>query len=175
MHLPRIRLRNFDRHVSPDSLQHGVARRTMLSIDGPELLKMRMRSVTLLALSLLLAGVWSQDCARGQTAPPVSLAPPKASPPRANAKNSPAASDRISPTPPTGGLPQAPNSAADYDGFSVGRDDNDIPDRMTRPMTSRAAKSSTPNPDTQGNTAQQLIDQEDEALKRKLMICRNCK
>lgn len=42
-------------------------------------------------------------------------------------------------------------------------------------MTSRAAKSSTPNPDTQGNTAQQLIDQEDEALKRKLMICRNCK
>lgn len=137
MHLPRIRLRNFDRHVSPDSLQHGVARRTMLSIDGPELLKMRMRSVTLLALSLLLAGVWSQDSARGQTAPPVSLAPPKASPPRANAKNSPAASDRISPTPPTGGLPQAPNSAADYDGFRATSDDNDTPDRTTRP-TGRA-------------------------------------
>jgi len=38
-------------------------------------------------------------------------------------------------------------------------------------MTSRAAKGSKPNPDT----AQQLIDQEDEALKRKLTICKNCK
>ncbi|MHC4044227.1 hypothetical protein [Bradyrhizobium sp. 23AC] len=139
-----------------------------------------MRSVTLLALSLLFVGVWSQDSARGQTAPPVSLAPPKASQPRANAKNSPAASDRMLPAPATGGLPQAPNSAADYDGFRATSDDNDTPGPTTRPITSRAAKGAKvnpdkSNPDTKGNSAQELIDQEDEALKRKLMICRNCK
>ncbi|WP_177234721.1 hypothetical protein [Bradyrhizobium sp. cf659] len=131
-----------------------------------------MRSVTLLALSLMFVGTWSDDSARGQTsvAPPVSLAPPKASPPRANAKNSPAASDRVSSTPATGGPPQSPNPAADYDGFSA-VDDNDTPEQATRPMTSRAAKGSRPNPDT----AQQSIDQEDEALKRKLTICKSCK
>ncbi|MEH2689101.1 hypothetical protein DXU04_29945 [Bradyrhizobium diazoefficiens] len=133
---------------------------------------MRMRSVTLLALGLMLVGAWSYDSARGQTslAPPVSLAPPKESPPRASAKNSPAASDRVSSTPATGGLPQSPNPAADYDGFSA-VDDNDTPEQATRPMTSRAAKGSKPNPDT----AQQSIDQEDEALKRKLTICKSCK
>ncbi|APO54848.1 hypothetical protein LUI11_09555 [Bradyrhizobium diazoefficiens] len=131
-----------------------------------------MRSVTLLALGLMLVGAWSYDSARGQTslAPPVSLAPPKESPPRASAKNSPAASDRVSSTPATGGLPQSPNPAADYDGFSA-VDDNDTPEQATRPMTSRAAKGSKPNPDT----AQQSIDQEDEALKRKLTICKSCK
>lgn len=136
-----------------------------------------MRSATLLALSLMVVGIWSQDGARGQTSstPPVSLAPPKASPPRANAKNSPAASDRMSSTPAIGGLPSPPNSAADYDGFSVGSDDNDTPDQATRPVASRAARSATSNPDSKGNAAQQLIDQEDEALKRKLTICNSCK
>ncbi|WP_202633035.1 hypothetical protein [Bradyrhizobium sp. LCT2] len=131
-----------------------------------------MRSVTLLALGFMLVGAWSYDSARGQTsvAPPVSLAPPKESPPRASAKNSPAASDRVSSTPATGGVPQPPNSAADYDGFSA-VDDNDTPEQTTRATTSRAAKGSKPNPDT----AQQSIDQEDEALKRKLTICKNCK
>ncbi|WP_049823758.1 hypothetical protein [Bradyrhizobium sp. WSM2254] len=138
-----------------------------------------MRSVTLLALGLMFVGAWSHDSARGQTsaAPPVSLAPPKASPPRASAKNSPAASDRVSSTPATGGPPQSPNPAADYDGFNA-VDDNDTPEQTTRPMTSRAAKGSKPNPDTaqhNPDTAQQLIDQEDEALKRKLTICKSCK
>ncbi|BAC48373.1 bll3108 [Bradyrhizobium diazoefficiens USDA 110] len=133
---------------------------------------MRMRSVTLLALGLMLVGAWSHDSAKGQTsaAPPVSLAPPKASLPRASAKNSPAASDRVSSTPATGGPPQSPNPAADYDGFSA-VDDNDTPEPATRATTSRAAKGSKPNPDT----AQQSIDQEDEALKRRLTICKNCK
>ena len=131
-----------------------------------------MRSVTLLALGLMLVGAWSHDSAKGQTsaAPPVSLAPPKASLPRASAKNSPAASDRVSSTPATGGVPQPPNPAADYDGFSA-VDDNDTPEQTTRATTSRAAKGSKPNPDT----AQQSIDQEDEALKRKLTICKSCK
>lgn len=138
---------------------------------------MRMRSATLLAVSLMLVGIWPHDSARGQTssAPPVSLAPPKASPPRANARNPPAASDRTSSTPATGGLPQAPNPAADYDGFSVGSEDNDTPEQATRPMRSRAAKGSKPNLDTNGTTAQQSIDREDEALQRKLTICKSCK
>ena len=137
-----------------------------------------MKSATLLALGFLVVGVWSQDSASGQTsvAPPVSLAPPKASPPRARAKNSPAASDSVPSTPATSGLPSQPNPAVDYDGFSVGTvDDNAPPDQTTRPMRPRAAKGSKPNPDTKGIAGQDPIDQEDEALKRKLTICKSCK
>ncbi len=137
-----------------------------------------MKSATLLALSLMFIGVWSQDSAIGQTsvAPPVSLAPPKASPPRAGAKNSPAGSDNVSSTPATSAPPSSPNPAVDYDGFSVGTvEDNDTPDQATRPMRSRAAKGSKPNPDTKGIAGQEAIDQEDEALKRKLTICKSCK
>jgi len=78
-------------------------------------------------------------------------------------------------TPAIGGLPQAPNPAVDYDGFSVGGEDNDTPEQATRPTRSRAAKGSRPNPDTNGTTAQQSIDREDEALQRKLTICKSCK
>jgi hypothetical protein len=137
-----------------------------------------MKPATLLALSLMFIGLSSQDSVRGQTsvAPPVSLAPPKASLPRAGAKNSPTASDNVSSTPATSGPPSLPKPAADYDGFSVGTvDDSDIPDQATRPVRSRAAKGSRPNPDTKGIAAQEAIDQEDEALKRKLTICKSCK
>lgn len=136
-----------------------------------------MKNTTLLALSCMVVGVWSPDSARGQTspAPPVSLAPPKASP-QAGTKNSPAASDGVSSIPATGGPPSLPNPAADYDGFSVGTaDDNDTPDQPKRPTTSRTTKGTKPNPDAKGTTAQQSIDQEDEALKRKLTICKSCK
>jgi hypothetical protein len=142
---------------------------------------MRMRSVTLLAFSLIFVGVWSQDGARGQTsvAPPVSLSPPNASPPHAGAKNSrppPAISIREASPPVIGRLPSAPNPAADYDGFSVGAgDDNDTSSQAAPPVRSRAAKGSRADPGTKGAAAYQLIDQEDEALKRKLMICQNCK
>ena len=137
-----------------------------------------MKRATLLALSFVFIAAWSQDSARGQTsvAPPVSLAPPKASPPRAGAKNLPAASDSVSSTPATSGPPSLPNPAVDYDGFSVGTvEDNDTPDQATRPTRPRAARGSKPNPDTKGSTAQDAIDQEDEALKRKLTICKSCK
>ena len=137
-----------------------------------------MKSVTLLALSFVFVAVWSQDSATGQTsvAPPVSLAPPKASPPRTGAKNSPAASDSASSTPATSTPQSSPNPAVDYDGFSVGTvDDNDTPDQAARPIRSRAAKGSKPNPDTKGIAGQDPIDQEDEALKRKLTICKSCK
>lgn len=143
-----------------------------------------MRRATLMALSLILIGIWSQDSARGQSsaAPPVSLALPKASPPQANAKSAkrkgepalvtndrslPAAGREPSP-PVIGGPAVMPNPAADYDGFSASADDNDAPSQVTPPARSSAAKGS-------GLDAQSLVDQEDEALKRKLTICQKCK
>lgn len=135
-----------------------------------------MRSVTMLAVSLVLVAVASHDSARGQasTTPPVSLAPPDASPPRASAKNSrppPAASGREASPPVTGTLPSARNPGADYDGFSA-VDDNDTPRQAAPPASSRAAKGAGSNKDADGQSS---IDQEDESLKRKLTICKNCK
>jgi hypothetical protein len=141
-----------------------------------------MRRATLLALSLLLIGVSSHDSARAQSSatPPVSLAPPNASPPHASAKNArpkrdPAVvtNDRApaarAPSPPViGASPAMPNPAADYDGFSASTDDNDAPSQVTPPARSSAAKGS-------GLDSQSLIDQDDEALKRKLTICKSCK
>jgi hypothetical protein len=42
-------------------------------------------------------------------------------------------------------------------------------------MKPRAARGSKTNPDTKGIAGQDPIDQEDAALKRKLMICQSCK
>jgi len=106
-----------------------------------------MRLATLLAFSLVFA--WSQDGARAQSSvkPPVSIAPPGTSP--------------------------APNPAADYDGFSVGAgDDNDTPARVMPPARPRATKGPKSNPDT---APQSAVDPEDEALRRKLTICKDCK
>ena len=130
-----------------------------------------MRRSTLLALGLIWVGVWPLNGARGQTSatPPVSLAPPKASP-QAGARTSPVASDRVPSTPAISGLPSAQKPAVDYDGLSR-VEDNDTPDPSARPMRSRAQ----PNPDKKDTASQQLIDQEDEALKRKLTICNSCK
>jgi hypothetical protein len=150
-----------------------------------------MKSATLLALGFVVVGVWPQDGARAQTsvAPPVSLAPPKASPPVARAKNTrprgeptavtngtapPAATGRQPSPPVIGGPAPSPNPATDYDGFSAGTaDDDDAPSQVAPPARSRAAKGS--NRDTNHLDAQSSIDQEDEALKRKLTICKNCK
>ncbi|MCG2625937.1 hypothetical protein L6654_04790 [Bradyrhizobium sp. WYCCWR 13023] len=131
---------------------------------------MHTRRALLLAFGLTLIGAWSQDSARGQNSatPPVSLTPPSASSPHAGTKNSPRTSASVPSTPATSGLPQLPSpaAAADYDGFSVGTDDHDAPSQVTPPARSRAAN---------GLDAQSLVDQEDEALKRKLTICKNCK
>ncbi|MDA9403180.1 hypothetical protein XH79_31195 [Bradyrhizobium sp. CCBAU 45389] len=136
-----------------------------------------MRLVTLLALSLMFTGPWSHNSASAQTpAPPVSLAPPDASPPRPSASKP--ARVTTNRTPPVsgrepsviGGPQPMPNPAADYDGFSVGAgDDTDTPSRVTPPVRSRAAKDTRSTPDAND------LDQEDGALKRKLMICKNCK
>ena len=137
-----------------------------------------MKRATLLVLCFAFAGVWPQHSATGQTsaAPPVSLAPPKASLPRAGAKNNSAASDRVSSSAPSSGPSALPSPAVDYDGFSVGTvEDSDTPDQTMRPKRSRAVKGSRPDPDANGIAGQPSLDQEDEALKRKLTICQNCK
>src|SRR4051812_43416354 len=141
---------------------------------------MRMRSVMLLAFSLIFVGVWSQHSARGQTsaAPPVSLSPPNASPPHAGAKNSrppPAAAIREASPPVIGGLSSAPNPPAQHDGFSVdsGGDDNHTSRQVVPPVRSRTATGSRADVGAKG-ASEQLIDQEDEALKRKLRICQSC-
>lgn len=139
-----------------------------------------MRRTIVLAFSLMLVGVCSQDSARGQTAPPVSLAPPQASlprafPPPASAKNSQAKRDP-SPvtvpssegsTPAIGSLPPSPNPAADYDGFSVGTEYDGISAQVAPPARPRAARNNA--------ARQEWLDEDDEALKRKLTICKNCK
>ncbi|MEY9122339.1 hypothetical protein [Bradyrhizobium yuanmingense] len=136
-----------------------------------------MRRVMLLTIGLMSVVAWPHDSARGQTsaAPPVSLAPPDASPPRPSATKPARVTTNRTPPAPSGREPSViggpqPNPAADYDGFSVGTvDDVDTPSRVTPPARSRAARDVNSNPDANG------LDQEDGALKRKLMICQNCK
>jgi hypothetical protein len=140
-----------------------------------------MKRTTLLTLGFALVAVWPQDNALGQTsaASPLSLVPSSrekpaaaAPPPRAGASNS--APRGAAPL--TNGFPPPPNPAADYDGFSVNTvEDHDTSDQVAKPARSRAARVSKPNLDTSGSTAQQSIDQEEEALKRKLTICQGCK
>ena len=127
-----------------------------------------MRIVTLLALGLMFAGTWPHDSARGQNSatPPVSLTPPHASPPHASPRNF---KPRESSPPVIGAVPALPNPAADYDGFSASTDDSNAPSQVTPPVRPGFTRG------TKGNDAQSLVDQEDEALKRKLTICKNCK
>lgn len=135
-----------------------------------------MRSAAFLALGLMFVATCSHDSARAQssTAPPVSLAPPDVSPPRpgttkparATTNRTPVASGRETSTSVIG-IPQ-PNPAADYDGFSVGTADDNDTSSQAKPR-SRAAR------DTRSGADANDLDQEDVALKRKLMICQNCK
>ena len=107
-----------------------------------------MRRAALLALGIMLAGIWSQDSVRAQTStkPPVSIAPPNALP--------------------------SPNPAADYDRFSASVNDDNETANQSAPARSRPARSSKPPADAADPSP---VDQEDDALKRKLTICKNCK
>ena len=106
-----------------------------------------MRRATLLALGIMLAGIWPQDGVRAQTStkPPVSIAPPNALP--------------------------VPNPAAD-DGFSASVNGDNETASQAAPARSRAARSSKSGADAADPAS---VDQEDDALKRKLTICKNCK
>ncbi|MGY3037297.1 hypothetical protein ACVIIV_006467 [Bradyrhizobium sp. USDA 4354] len=123
-----------------------------------------MRRTTFLALSLVFFAPWAQDSAKGQA--------PMASQPPSSAKNSRPKRDPALTTPGTdrpviGVLPLSSSPAADYDGFSVGSEGPDASSLVPPPANSRAAKNNS--------AGQEALDHEDEALRRKLMICRNCK
>ncbi|MVT64639.1 hypothetical protein GPL21_05860 [Bradyrhizobium pachyrhizi] len=107
--------------------------------------------------------------------------PPPASgagaPPSATVKDTPSASDDVSPAPVIDRLPPLAKPATDYDGFSVGIvDDNDASSRTTRPVRSRPAKQSKRGQEADRVSGQQSVDPtEDDKLKGKLTICRGCK
>jgi hypothetical protein len=98
--------------------------------------------------------------------------------PTATAKDMPpTAPDHASSSPVIGRLPPSPKPAADYDGFSADIvDDGDASGQTTRPAKPRRAKSSKLGQESDSIAGQQSVDQaEDEKLKRKLTICRDCK
>ena len=97
-------------------------------------------------------------------------------PPPASAKDAPApATDNISPTQGIGKLSPSQEPAANYDGFTVGIDDDEETGQPLS-ISRRPAKRVRQKPDTtEGPSAiQSLDDSEVEKLKPKLTICRGC-
>jgi len=97
-------------------------------------------------------------------------------PPPASAKDAPApATENVSPSPGIGTLSPSQTPAANYDGFTVGIDDDE---ETGQPLSigRRPAKRVRQKPDTtEGPSAiQSLDDSEVEKLKPKLTICRGC-
>jgi hypothetical protein len=153
---------------------------------------MRKKKAALLAIGVLSVSFWLHDSARCQTslAPPLSLARPAPSPdkgsvPAANAHGilPSTATDDIPPSTGTtkrstpavsAKSARSPKPTADYDGFTVGIDDERVPALPAKPRTTNQSKLKERS---SGSTAgQQSFDQEEEEkLKDKLTICRDCK
>ena len=159
---------------------------------------MRMKNAALFAIGFLSASFWLHDSARSQTspAPPLSLArpapsPDETAPPPAIIRASPEATDDAPPpkatarrsAPPvaaknaTRDVP-APKPAADYDGFTTGAHDEPVaklPD-LPRTTTNRSKPKNEPKKELNSIAGQSPADDaEDEQLRRKLTICRDCK
>src|SRR6476646_8513361 len=119
---------------------------------------MRTKNAVLFAIGFLSVNFWLHDSARCQTslAPPLSLARPAPSPdkgsmPAANTNGilpstatddippSTANSKRTTPAANTKGA-RSPKPTADYDGFTVGIDDEQLPARPARPRTANQSK-----------------------------------
>ena len=150
---------------------------------------MRMKHAALFAIGCLSISLGLPDSARCQTsrAPPLSLArpapsPDETAPPPAIIRASPEPEDAAPSKPATrrSAPPVAaksatrdtapPKPAADYDGFSVSVDDDPVAKLPLSPRTTNRSKSRK-EPD-----AGELTDPiEDEQLRRKLTICRDCK
>ena len=146
-----------------------------------------MKHATLFAIGCLSLSFGLPDSASCQTsrAPPLSLARPapdetapppaiiRASPePEDAAPSKPAARRSAPPVAAKNAIRDAapPKPAADYDGFSVSVDDDPIAKLPLSPRTTNLSKSRK-EPD-----AGELTDPiEDEQLRRKLTICRDCK
>jgi hypothetical protein len=151
--------------------------------------EMKMKNAALFAIGLLSVNFWLLDSARCQTslAPPLSLArpapsPDEGAPPPAIIRASPMATDDAPPPKPTAkrsAPPLAardappPKPAADYDGLTAGAGDEPV---AKLPVSPRAAGRSKPRKEPDSIATQPSADfGEDEQLKRKLTICRDCK
>jgi hypothetical protein len=153
-----------------------------------------MKNAALFAIGLLSINFGLHDSARCQTslAPPLSLARPapspdddapppaiiRASPPTAtDDAPPPKAAARRSAAPVTARNAQPPKPAADYDGLTTGVEDEPV---AKPPVSPRAGTRSKPNKGKEKEpdsiAAQPWADSvEDEQLRRKLTICRDCK
>ena len=136
---------------------------------------MRMKNAALFAIGFLSVGFWLPDGAKCQT----SLAPPLARPaPSPSEIAPPPAVIRASPPATTDDAPATtarrvapPKPAADYDGFTTHAQDEPV-----AKLPNRTAKRPKPVKEPDGIAGRPWADSpEDEALRRKLTICRDCK
>ena len=135
--------------------------------------RMRKKKAALLAVGFVSLSFWLHDSARCQTslAPPLSLARPAPLPDKGStATDDPSTATSKRSTPADA---RSPKPTADYDGFTVSTDER-VPALPARP---RPANQSKLKRGSSGSTAgQQSFDQEEEEkLKDKLSICRDCK
>ena len=149
---------------------------------------MRMKNAALFVIGVLSVSFWLSDGAKCQTslAPPLSSARPApdvdASPPAVIMASPPTATD-APPSPRANAKRSAPpvaarNSppaqpAADHDGFTTGIEDEPVP---KLPDLQRTAKRPKPVKEPDGVAGRSPADfPDDEPLRRKLTICRDCK
>lgn len=101
--------------------------------------------------------------------------PPRAASRSAAVEHTPSQPDRASPAQAIRRPSPSARPAPDYDGFSVGIDD-DTPSQTTRPVRSHEAKQPKLNQAADRVSKQQTVDPgDDDELKGKLTICRGCK
>jgi hypothetical protein len=149
-----------------------------------------MKNAAFFAIGFLSVSFWLHDGARCQTslAPPLSLARPapspneglpppaiiRASPPMETDVAPPPAANARRSAPPVAATPApSPKPAADYDGFSIGAEEEPAPKVPAKP---RAASRSKPTKAPDSVAKQPSLDYgDDDQLKRKLTICRDCK
>lgn len=133
-----------------------------------------MKNAAWFALALLSANVWLPDGARCQT----SLAPPpaiiRASPAReADDTLPPKTAARRSAPPADASITPSPRPGTDYDGFIPAVQNEPI---RKPPAMPRAANRPKPAKESASSANQTGLDYgDDDQLKQKLTICRNCK
>lgn len=151
---------------------------------------MRTKNAAWFAIGFLSVNFWLLDSGRCQTslAPPLSLArpapsPDEGAPPPAIIRASPPMATDDAP-PPTAtakreaspvAAREAPSSkpAADYDGFTAATEHEPV---AKSPVSPRAANRPKPRKEPDSIAGQPPADSaEDEQLRRKLTICRDCK
>ena len=140
---------------------------------------MRKKKAALLAIGVLSLSFWLHDSARCQTslAPPLSLGRPAPLPDKSSTATeerppSTATSKRSTPAGNAKGV-RSPKPTPDYDGFTVGIDDEQVPARPARPRTANPPKLKQGSSGTAGQLS--FDQEEEEKLKDKLTICRDCK